>query len=408
MRLLNKTINNNSELTPWFCAILILFESLPKWMWGMYQLLPDLIPVLFLIIAYKDIIKHKANQWAIIALLLQLIVIFVFYAERMKGIVGFGINMACWMGFISIFLCSSVFIKECVNCFVKILAVLLLLSLVEHFLLFFSGLSFSSPVYMECPYNPDREYVTYLFNVYINDLSFFSFLPRFYAFYDEPGALGNIMMVLLYCGRFDLRKWYNIVFMISGFLSFSFAFFCAVIIWYLIFGNFKTKLLFAIAILIFVFLFYKSEYLYDMIFSRFEFTDEGLSGYNRERYDFKSWYDKLTIDQYLFWGVKTSGAIPYAASWKWAFAIYGIIPSLLYCFALLMSRINKFFKRKDILMGLCIILIIFIQRPFFYRWFYAFMMVMPLIYYQANTSKIVCSHNDRNNDREITNRNNLI
>ena len=369
------------ELRPWLIACLMLFETLPKWMWNMYQLLPEIVPILILFLAYKDIARFRSNGWAIASFFIQLIVLLVFYHERSTNIIGLGIIIVGWIAFLPLFLCSPGFLTKCIKCFALLLAAFLACALVEHILIFFFNIFFVAPSYGECPYNPEREYILYFFNAYINDFTAFTILPRFFAFYDEPGALGNIVMVFLYCGRFDLRKWYNIVFMISGLLSFSLAFYIAMIVWYIVFGTTRVKIAFIIISVLAVYYFWNNDYLYDLIFSRFEFTDEGLAGYNRERGEFTGWFDNLLITDYLFWGYRPIQKVIYAASWKWAFALYGIIPCIVYTFTLIKSRVNKLMTPKDILMGAFIIVVIFIQRPFFYRWIYVLLMIMPLIAY---------------------------
>ena len=46
---------------------------------------------------------------------------------------------------------------------------------------------------------------------------------RFYSMFDEPGVVGTLGTFLLFANRYDFRKWYNIVMILSCLLTFSLA-----------------------------------------------------------------------------------------------------------------------------------------------------------------------------------------
>ena len=242
------------------------------------------------------------------------------------------------------------------------------------------------PFSSECPINPDRDYTVYLFNSYLNNS--FELLRRFYAFYDEPGVLGNIMMVLLYIQRFNFHKWYNIIFFISGILSFSLAFYIAVAVYFILFGGVKSKFVFAAMVIIGVYYFYENDFVYDMLFGRLEFENGQMAGYNRENADFEYWIATKKWTEYFFWGYKPRSAVEYAASWKWAFALWGIVPSILYLFTIVYPKTRNLINKKDILLGLVLVAIIWIQRPFVYQYLYVFLILIPFIYSSKNTKEI--------------------
>ena len=264
------------------------------------------------------------------------------------------------------------------NCFIKLLAVFFLLALIEHVLVNFFGIQLTSPSQYECPINPDRLYNAYFFNVYIQEN--FGFFNRFYAFYDEPGIVGNITMVLLYIQKFELKKWYNIVFLISGLLSFSIAFYIALIVYYVVFGKLKTKIAFIIIASILVYYFYNNEFVFDLLFGRLTFENGGLAGYNRENIDFQNWIYTISWKDYLFWGYQPREAVVYSASWQWAFALWGIIPSILYLISIVACRIGSASGKNSILSGLILIVIIWIQRPFVYMYLYVLLLMLPFMY----------------------------
>lgn len=364
----------------WLCAILIFVISFPIWFWNMSPLLMAYASILLLVLSYNDIVHNKQGKTiGILAVFFQIVIVGV--AEILPSTNVFGILMVPikGLGFATIFLCSVEFWKKVVDCFIKILALLLVVALVEHIMVCFMDIQLVSPYQSECPINPDRDYSVYLFNAYLNNS--FELLRRFYAFYDEPGVLGNIMMVLLYIQRFNIKKWYNIVFLVSGILSFSLTFYIAVAVYFVLFGSVKSKVVFGVLVIVGVYYFYNNEFVYDMVFGRFEFEDGQMAGYNRENADFDYWISSKQWTEYFFWGYQPRYAVAYAASWKWAFALWGILPSLFYLFTIIYPRAKTLKSKKDLLAGLVLLTIIWIQRPFVYQFLYVFLIVIPFIYY---------------------------
>ena len=323
-------------------------------------------------------LRNKAGLREIVALFFQILIIWVYYISSTSN---FNAQIAVLLrafAFVPLFFCSPEFWKKSVDCFIKLLAVFLLFALIEHVLISFIGIRLTSPSRYECPINPDRLYDAYYFNVYFHD--HIGFFNRFFAFYDEPGIVGNIVMVLLYIQKFDLRKWYNIVFLISGLLSFSLTFYIALLVYYVLFGQFRAKIAFIIVAVIFVNYFYNNEDIYNLIFGRLTFEDGGLAGYNRENIDFKNWIYSISWKDYLFWGYQPREAVVYAASWQWAFALWGIVPSILYLISIVNCRIRNASDKNSVLSGLVLVVIIWIQRPFVYMYLYVLLLMLPFMY----------------------------
>lgn len=377
---------NKAAVLPWVCAVLLFIISYPKWLWGQSERTITYASLLLLVIVFKDIQRNKRFLAAgLIVLLFQMYIVWVTGVFRNTNINGRVMVILKGIGFASIFLCSTSLWKKTTDCFIKILAFLLIPTVIEHVFASFLGTTFVAPSYFECPTNPGRMYTSFLFNVYLNKT--FDYFGRFYAFYDEPGVLGNIMMILLYIQRFDLKKWHNVVFLIAGVLSFSLTFYVAIALYYFVFGKIRAKIGFALGLIVAVYYFFGNEFIYDYIFRRVSFENGQMIGYNREHYNFNSWYSTVHWDQYLFWGYKPRDIIPYAASWKWAFAIWGIIPSLLYMFFLARRWTKKIPHKKDILIAMALMAIVWIQRPFVYQYLYVFMIAIPFIYFSDDDEK---------------------
>lgn len=378
-----KTIGQ-SQAIPWICAVLLFIISYPIWFWGMSPLVITVASLLLLILASGDMVRYKKGRQAgIICLFFQIIILGVTNILPTTNFNGILLVPISGLGFAPLFLCTVDFWKKCVDCFIKLLAVMLIFALLEHVMICFLDREIVNPYVSECPINKDRDYNIYLLNAYL--LYSFQFFKRFFAFYDEPGVLGNIVMVLLYIQKFNLRKWYNIVLLISGVLSFSLTFYLAVAFYFILFGNKKSKIAFSVTVIALVVFFYNNEIVYDLVFGRLEFEDGQMAGYNRENADFDSWISSKNWWDYFLWGYQPRSAVEYAASWKWAFALYGIVPSIIYLFTIVYSRARYLNNKSDILRGLVLVVIIWIQRPFVYQYLYVFLVVIPFIYYNTTT-----------------------
>ena len=381
-------IKKQDNVRPWICAVLLFVISFPKWFWGLSQDVMTVASLILLYMAFDDI-SHNKKKFGVGLFLLFIQIIFLgrFYILQSTNLFGYIMVLIRGIGFATIFLCSVDFWKKTVDCFIILLAILLVPAIIEHIMIVFFDIQTITPFTTECPLNPDRDYNVYLFNSYIASSFDFSSHYRFYAFFDEPGVLGNIAMVMLYLQKFDLKKWYNVVLLVSGILSFSLAFYFAVAAYYIIFGDIKLKVVFVAVVIIAIYYFYDNEDIYNLVFGRFVLEDGQLAGYNREQHsDINSWLKRISIVDYLFWGYHSRGIIPYAASWKWAFALYGILPSLLYLILTINNRGNKIRKKGDFLLGLVLVVIIWIQRPFIHLYIYAFLIAVPFIYY-SNSNK---------------------
>jgi hypothetical protein len=389
--------NSHYKKKYWICAFLLFVLSFPKWVWGYGYNIMIVASLVLLVFAFKDIRTNgKITIMSFIGLLFQIAFLITYLTNSRSNIAGYISVIISGVGFATIFFCSNDFLKKCTDCFIVLLALLLIPAIIEHIAVSYLGFETGSVFTQECPINTGRKYYIFKFNVYIVEL--FSLYKRFFAFYDEPGVLGNITMVMLYIQRFNLKKWYNVVFLISGILSFSLAFYIAVAVYFILFGNFKSKLFFLIAVIVGVYYFYNNEMIFDLVFGRMEINDGHLSGYNRDNSDFKFWINRTPVSSYLLWGYQPRDAVPYAASWRWAFAQYGVLPSLLYLFFLIFPRAKRLHNRKDIFIGLALITVIWIQRPFIHLFLYAYLLIIPFAYYNSDVNE--CLKINGNHDNE--------
>ena len=106
------------------------------------------------------------------------------------------------------------------DCFIRILAFIFLLSLFEHIVYFISGFRIVVGRLVEAQGVVPRPVTQTLFNFYLADSI------RFQSFAEEPGGVGTICSFLLFAtsGCRKYRKQY-IIFWLAGIFSFSLAFF---------------------------------------------------------------------------------------------------------------------------------------------------------------------------------------
>ena len=377
---INTILIKNTDIKYWICSVLLFMMSYPKWMWNVdIRIGMTAFSLVLLLLALKDITKVKYSVLSVIAFFLQFYILWVYFDVGVQNSNGVLMLLLTWLGFAPIFLCSSTFWRRTMDCFVTLLGVLLALAIAEHLLYTFIGVQLVSAKGLYCPINPDRPYDVFLFTVYLSDTAVFDFVKRFFAFYNEPGELGSFMVALLFWQRYNFKKWYNIVFLISGLLSFSLAFYIALIAWYIIFGKRRSKIVFGLIASLAVIFFYKNEILYSFIFGRIQFEGGSLSGYNRENYIFSDWFNYIGLDEYFLHGYSDRIKMEYSASWKWALVCWGVVPLFVYYVTLLLSMINSRTRNnKDTVIAVSLMVIFFIQHPFLYLFFYLLMIILPL------------------------------
>lgn len=387
MRNLLTTIEQKDS-RPWICAVSLLLIAYPMWLWNVdYQTIVLFAEYILFYYAYRYLSWSKSGMMNIIAFALQLMIIAINSGAFQKNINGVILYFISAIAFIPIFFSPPEFWRKILDCFIKLLGVLLIFALAEHLLFVFSGVHLVRASYSECQANPDRMYEVYLFNVYLLNVDSISIggFKRFFAFFNEPGELGTFVAALLFTQRLDLKKWYNIVFLISGLLSFSMAFIIAIAIWYILYGSFKEKNVSLILSLVVFTYFYNNEILYNFVFRRFELGEDMM--FYRENMKFNEWVSGVHLEDYLFLPYQNRSLLEYATTWRWAFIFYGVVPCVAYLLALVLSRIKSVHSMKDITIGIVLVLIIFVQRPFLQSYIYVLLMVSVFLYFGSSNNQ---------------------
>lgn len=215
------------------------------------------------------------------------VVAFVFnlFLTLLKGrITFFGFIDTIPSLFLVYLLCSNIdFCKKTYTYFTFLFAILMSLSIIAH-LLSLSGVLPSIGTIVNNA--QDRVYTVYPFLIKEQVLDIYSLTgTRFAGAYDEPGAIGTMAAVILCIEKFKLSNWKNIIFLITGLMSMSLAFYIILVVYGLLYASVVRKnFLLTTVILTSFFLLYrytKDDPTFEtLIWERLEWDDEkrGLAG----------------------------------------------------------------------------------------------------------------------------------
>ena len=300
---------------------------------------------------------------------------------------------------IPLFFLSGERVRSIYSVFIKIVAVFLALSVLVYILVVLLGISL--------PYStiePLNDYKTGVYHQYFLLIKQDNYISgnRFYGIFDEPGVVGTMAGVLLLIERFNIKKWYNLVLLLSGLFSFSLTFYFIAMVYLLFALPLKMKVLLLIVIGGLAVVLYNDETVYELLFRRLEFNDGRMAGYNRTTKDFDDYYNTFlkTSDLWFGRGAGVSSLIDDGgASYRHLIVDYGIVFFVFYVGAWLLYCIRRRFSLYKILMGITVLTLVLYQRPFITNWLYVFLMVLVPCCVDDNLSlsnaKVV--HRDNNN-----------
>ena len=369
-----------SEMKEWIFAFLLFLISGPYFVWERMYIY-YFAQILFFSLSLRYLNFNK-DDFAIPLCLLFLNLYFIFKMTSSSGIPnlnGIAFVFLRTFSLIPFFFLNKNLWSKIFEKYILIFSITLIPSIIQFLLVTYLNINFPQNIIVECPLNPNRSYDQFWFYVKLpqNLYSMIDF-PRFFAYYDEPGVLGNIAMVLLYVEGYNLKRWYNVPIFIAGILSFSLLFYVATLIYILLFSSLKNKIVVIVLVALLITYAYNNEILYNYVFKRFEIVDGEWTGDNRENYNFKYWFSQVNLEDYFFMGYPLGKKVIYAATYKWAMVLFGVIPCLLYISLLIVRASKKIGLRKEFVVYLLIPLMIWFQRPFVHIPLYVFLMVVPV------------------------------
>lgn len=246
--------------------------------------------------------------------------------------------------------------------------------------------------------HPTSSWYAPFFNYYffITSINTSDFL-RFRSVFTEPGHLGMICAIFLYINGYSLRRFQNLILLVALILSFSLAAYVLLasgwIIYQTMSGISFHKLLKSMFVAIFIcgigFIYLNSKSEENpfsvLILDRLVYDeDKGLSGDNRNTYDFMQTYKHLSFSEYLIGKgnsfIQNKFANTANSSYRNFILANGAI-GLFFLFSFFFSVIYIFPSRLAI--GLFLLYVIsFIQRPYWLweieSWMY--LCAVPIFY----------------------------
>lgn len=336
----------------------LLFSLIPAYyVWGsILRTACSFILALFLI---SDIILHGSNKHKIIPTIFTVLYIYIAFLSG-KNILGVLFSITTPI----LFFVRPIYLKNILNSFRNIYALVTAISLVVYICVVYVGVNL--PYKTISPLNDLKNsyYSVYPFFVqYQTVLSGF----RFSCLFDEPGVVGTISALLLLLDNFNLKKWQNIVILISGIFSFSFFFYVLSAVYLIVTAPAKYKLLSLIIIIITIYLLRDNDVVNSLVISRFEFNDGSFVGDNRVGLGFDSFYENFKKSNKFLFGLgpgMASKIDPEGSSYKHVVVDYGIIFFIIYMASFMGYSLSVLKRIKPLLIySICVFGTMY-QRPF--------------------------------------------
>ena len=239
------------------------------------------------------------------------------------------------------------------------------------------------------------QYVNYGFSFLFSEFG----AIRLCGLFNEPGAMGTLIGLILVTENFSLKRKGNIIMMVAGILTFSMAFFAIIIISYIVRSYKRPKVMtsFFLLLLFFVYLSFQKfdNPILAAFFGRFSLEDDGtLSMFSRSTEVIDNYFNNLWSGDHFLLGYG-SGFVSSleqggTSTYKTLFIDYGVGG----CFIILGYMIWQAFKKAKgsitaISLVICFIASIY-QRPNIFTMVY-FMILFGGIEYvqQKNTVSAV-------------------
>lgn len=283
----------SNHIIHYLFAISLFVSSLPYFVWH-YPYIRYGFETTVILLAIVNI-KKTLSQTDFF--LVGVLILILFYQSIGVSIA----NLISSFSLIFIFLMNNDVRLDFYKAFRNLFSILILISLIVYFLT--AWFSFDIPYYMTEPLNPvkDENYKIYPFLAVYNSIYAFGNF-RFAAYFDEPGVIGTLCGIFLYCEKYDLKKWYNIVLLISGIMSFSFFFIMISCLFYIFNISIKRILMIMLLLVIILFAFRNNDVVNVLVFSRFNMNHQGQFGGIRSTEEFEVYYREMISTTAVFYG----------------------------------------------------------------------------------------------------------
>lgn len=206
---------------------------------------------------------------------------------------------------------------------------------------------------------------------------------RFSCVFDEPGAIGTYSLLILYIGNLNFKKWYNIIFLLAGAISFSLFFYIGLVI-FILFRVFtiKSQKKYRYWALVGVALLYAGTQtipiLIEKIGTRIEYDYErgSIVGDNRSNEKLDEYLKSIEGTRAFSWGDSKENVDQFSniAGLKIAILRYGIVFIVLFFFFyFLYARSYLKGNKVEIILFMLLLFLTLYQRPAFVSPCYLFL-----------------------------------
>lgn len=356
-------------------SFLIFLTIPPYFVWGNNHVVELIAVVLALFCSF---IRNRNVYLKNFTFCLALYLLYTFFALR-DGNNIFGVfirGLPCFIFLFPYNYLSNVFKKFC-----EIYSIILIPSIIVYLAIVFVGISFPSQVISPMNSAKSIDYFQFPFLlVPTNVVDMF----RFMAIFDEPGVVGTISGVLLFVRGIHIKDWTTYPILISGFLSFSLAFYLLLIAYILLYQSVKAKVV-SIFILFLLFIYFgDNDFVQEKVFERLQVENGQMVGINRTQTSMESFMrDFKNSDKYWFGygdnyaqNVVNKGG----ASYKDLIVNYGIIGFSFFVIISLALGVKVLGISNRLIIFLISFSAIIYQRPFIFSPFYLFLLYSPIFF----------------------------
>lgn len=364
-RAIKKYIGENFYL--WVLAVLMFFITNPYFLWHIRF-------VMFSSLAFACIsVRYWAKGALRNNLFIAILIVYIYYFFNSNlNINGVFVKLPI----VFLFAIQPETLFNLVDKYKKVLACLLIPSII-FFVLYLLGFSLDGRLIDAYESEKTCNYYSYPFFVHTDA----QVLPRFHAYFDEPGVLGSIGGMLLLADRFNLKKIDNVIVFIGSVLTFSLVFWAFFLVNFL-FTSFKYKWLTIVFLSLVVIQLSQIEEL-SSFFYRLHFTNGKLNGLNRTSESFDAWYNGFLFSGDAIWGLGdgVAGKKDYGGySYKHVIVNFGLVFFIYYITTFYSIALKNLGRTKHFVMWGILFAICFYQRPSLQREEFVFVW-LSLIYY---------------------------
>lgn len=367
-----ETVTRSFSWMEWLCAFGLFIGLNPYFTWqqsafAIFPILASMIPIYIAQKRRGGFIKDDLGFFFFFVLL------FLWYVISKQGSV---LGIAKSVTPALFLLIHPLIRKSALDCFVyKLLPIVLFISASAYIL---DGIGLIHlPTIPIVSYNESNGALYFSHILYVQQGDIVG-LSRFCSLFDEPGVVGTICSLVLFCYAKELPKWTLAVYIVSGILSLS-LFFFVMFTYLLVVGKmgFNVKSLFFVGIIVYVGAMIlinnvDSDYLQLKVLSRLQIEDGSLVGDNRLVDGFSDyfWGTFVNSPDLLFGTKDTFNRAEGSSSILKEIYLHG----LLFVLLSLAGYIRYFYRHKRSLKEFILFLVFFIglmyQRPYLWSFVY--------------------------------------